>query len=76
MLIKNEFNYYFIILVAENALNTLKPQHITLVKAMKNPPVMVKTVMAAVCVMVGALPDKSPDPNKIGQYVIFLIFIQ
>jgi len=38
---------------------------------MKNPPEMVKTVMAAVCVMKGVSPDKIPDPNKPGQKVIF-----
>jgi len=37
---------------------------------MKNPPEMVKTVMAAVCVMKGVSPDKIPDPNKPGQKVI------
>lgn len=38
---------------------------------MKNPPAMVKTVMAAVCVMKDILPDKKPNPNKPGQYVMF-----
>jgi len=38
---------------------------------MKNPPEMVKTVMAAVCVMKGVSPDKIPDPNKPGQKVKF-----
>lgn len=42
---------------------------------MKNPPIMVKTVMAAVCVMKGVLPDKKPNPNKPGQYVVFDLFI-
>lgn len=41
---------------------------------MKNPPEMVKTVMAAVCVMKGVPPDKIPDPNKPGQKVIIIIF--
>lgn len=44
------------------ALNTLKPTDITLVKAMKNPPDTIKLVMAAVCVMLGVLPDRSIDP--------------
>lgn len=57
---------------AINALNTLKPDDIRLVKAMKNPPKGVKTVMAAVCVMISIPPDKTPDPNKPGKYVIFL----
>lgn len=39
---------------------------------MKNPPKMVKTVMAAVCVMQGIAPDRIPDPNKLGQYVNYL----
>lgn len=56
---------------AIDALNTLKPTDITLVKSMKNPPEMVKTVMAAVCVMKGVSPDKIPDPNKPGQKVNF-----
>lgn len=38
---------------------------------MKNPPEMVKTVMAAVCVMKGVSPDKIPDPNKPGQKVMY-----
>ncbi|XP_025190774.1 dynein heavy chain 7, axonemal [Melanaphis sacchari] len=55
---------------AIDALNTLKPTDITLVKSMKNPPEMVKTVMAAVCVMKGVSPDKIPDPNKPGQKIL------
>lgn len=46
---------------AIQALNTLKPSDITLVKSMKNPPDAVKLVMAAVCVMKSMLPDKVPD---------------
>jgi len=71
LLIKSEFNYKFTFLDANNALDTLNPEHITLVKSMKNPPSMVKTVMAAICVMKGITPEKTPDPNKIGQYVTF-----
>lgn len=48
---------------AIQALNTLKPSDITLVKSMKNPPDAVKLVMAAVCVMKSILPDKIPDPT-------------
>ncbi|XP_050526602.1 dynein axonemal heavy chain 12 isoform X2 [Daktulosphaira vitifoliae] len=55
---------------AIDALNTLKPADITLVKSMKNPPDVVKTVMAAVCVMKGEAPYKIPDPNKPGQKVL------
>lgn len=43
------------------ALNTLKPADITLVKSMKNPPGVVKMVMAAVCIMKGFAPDKVND---------------
>ncbi|XP_058067045.1 dynein axonemal heavy chain 12 [Anopheles bellator] len=46
---------------AIQALNTLKPTDITLVKSMKNPPEVVKLVMAAVCVMKGIAPDKVAD---------------
>lgn len=48
---------------AIQSLNTLKPTDITLVKSMKNPPETVKLVMAAVCVMKSALPDKVADAN-------------
>lgn len=62
---------YYLFSDAIDALNTLKPTDITLVKSMKNPPEMVKTVMAAVCVMKGVSPDKILDPNKPGQKVRF-----
>ncbi|KAF9412146.1 hypothetical protein HW555_009276, partial [Spodoptera exigua] len=48
---------------ALNALNTLKPADITLVKSMKNPPGGVKLVMEAVCVMKGIKGDRKFDPN-------------
>lgn len=54
---------------AINALDTLKPADIVLVKSMKNPPEIIKLVMAAVCVMKGIKPDKINDPNKPGQKV-------
>lgn len=47
---------------AIQALNTLKPADITLVKSMKNPPETVKLVMAAVCVIKGVAPDRINDP--------------
>lgn len=47
---------------AISALNTLKPQDITLVKSMKNPPDAIKLVMAAVCVIRDVKPDRIPDP--------------
>ncbi|EDS37651.1 ciliary dynein heavy chain 11 [Culex quinquefasciatus] len=46
---------------AIQALNTLKPNDITLVKSMKNPPEVVKLTMAAVCVMKGIPADKVTD---------------
>ncbi|KAH8395340.1 hypothetical protein KR222_010165 [Zaprionus bogoriensis] len=46
------------------ALNTLKPADITLVKSMKNPPPVIKLVMAAVCVMKGLPPERIPDPSS------------
>lgn len=48
---------------AIQALNTLKPADITLVKSMKNPPEVVKLVMAAVCVIKGVMPDRVNDPG-------------
>ncbi|EDV95542.1 GH15722 [Drosophila grimshawi] len=44
------------------ALNTLKPADITLVKSMKNPPPVIKLVMAGVCVMKGVPAERIPDP--------------
>lgn len=49
---------------ALGALNTLKPADITLVKSMKNPPPVIKLVMAAVCVMKGLPPERLPDPSS------------
>jgi dynein heavy chain len=48
---------------AISALNTLKPQDITIVKSMKNPPDGVKLCMEAVCIMKGIRPDRKPDPG-------------
>lgn len=48
---------------AIQALNTLKPADITLVKSMKNPPETVKLVLAAVCVIKGVAPDRINDPG-------------
>lgn len=48
---------------ALDALNTLKPADITVVKSMKNPPSAVKLVMEAVCVMKSVKPDRKPDPS-------------
>ena len=46
-----------------NALNTLNPTDITVVKTMKNPAPIVKFVVEAVCVMKAVPPDRKPDPE-------------
>ena len=46
---------------AINALDTLKPADITLVKSMRHPPTIVKLVMEAVCVMKQIAPVKKLD---------------
>ncbi|CAF4689611.1 unnamed protein product, partial [Rotaria magnacalcarata] len=38
---------------ATEALNTIKPEQIAEMKAMKNPPGAVKTVMEAICILLG-----------------------
>ncbi|XP_057653134.1 dynein axonemal heavy chain 3 [Diorhabda carinulata] len=48
---------------AIEALNTLKPADITVVKSMKNPPSGVKLVMEAICVMKQVKPERRPDPS-------------
>ncbi|XP_070136648.1 dynein axonemal heavy chain 3 [Drosophila bipectinata] len=48
---------------ALEALNTLKPADIFIVKSMKNPPYGVKLTMEAVCVLKGMKPDRKPDPS-------------
>lgn len=58
---------------ALQALNTLKPADITLVKSMKNPPSAVKLVMAAVCVMKGVPPDRINDAAS-GEVFFFFHF--
>ncbi|XP_045030294.1 dynein axonemal heavy chain 7 isoform X2 [Daphnia magna] len=52
------------------ALDTLKPADITLVKSMKNPPKVIKTVMAAVCVMKDIKPEKILDPDGSGKKIL------
>ncbi|XP_041350374.1 dynein heavy chain 12, axonemal-like isoform X3 [Gigantopelta aegis] len=52
------------------ALDTLKPADITIVKSMKNPPIGVKVVMAAVCIMKDIKPDRINDPEKPGQKIL------
>ncbi|XP_031701028.1 dynein heavy chain 12, axonemal isoform X2 [Anarrhichthys ocellatus] len=55
---------------ALEALNTLKPSDVTIVKSMKNPPSGVKLVMSAVCVMKAIKPDKIADPAGTGKKVL------
>jgi dynein heavy chain len=60
---------------AKAALDTIKPSDIVIVKSMNNPPIGVRVVMAAVCVLKGIPPEKINDPNNPGQKVIrFWIF--
>lgn len=60
---------------AKAALDTIKPADIVIVKAMNNPPVGVKLVLAAVCILKGIPPEKINDPNNPGQRVsIFSIY--
>ncbi|XP_021265333.1 dynein heavy chain 12, axonemal [Numida meleagris] len=55
---------------ALEALDTLKPSDISIVKSMKNPPSGVKLVMAAVCVMKDIKPEKIPDPSGTGVKIL------
>jgi dynein heavy chain, axonemal len=48
---------------ALQALDTLKPSDITLVKSMKNPPTGIKLVLEAICVMKGVKPDRRPHKS-------------
>jgi dynein heavy chain, axonemal len=48
---------------AMQALNTIKPADITLVKSMKNPPAAVKFVLESICVMKNIKPERKPDPS-------------
>ena len=54
---------------ALEALNTLTPADITVVKSMKTPPKGVRIVMEAVCVLKGVKPDKVPDPTGTGKMI-------
>ncbi|XP_067137533.1 LOW QUALITY PROTEIN: dynein axonemal heavy chain 7-like [Centruroides vittatus] len=51
------------------ALDTVKPADISLLKSMKNPPIAVKLVMAAVCVMKNIKPVKINDPRQVGKKI-------
>ena len=48
---------------AKQALDTIKPSDIVIVKSMNNPPVGVKVVMAAVCILKMIPPERVNDPN-------------
>lgn len=48
------------------ALNTLTPADIAVVKTMKSPPIGVRIVMEAVCILKEMKPDKVPNPNGVG----------
>ncbi|KAJ3238670.1 Dynein heavy chain 3, axonemal [Chytriomyces hyalinus] len=54
---------------ALEALDTLKPQDITVVKSMKSPPAAVKLVMEAICIMRGIKPARIKDPGGSGKMV-------
>lgn len=51
---------------AETALNTLTPADITIVRTMNNPPIGVKIVMEAVCILKDIKPEKVPNPSGVG----------
>ncbi|WAQ96862.1 DYH3-like protein [Mya arenaria] len=54
---------------AIQALNTLKPSDITLVKSMKNPPALIKLVMESICVMLNMKSERKPDPSGSGKMI-------
>ena len=51
------------------ALNTLTQQDITIVKTMKAPPVGIRLVCEAVCVLKGIKPERIPDPSGSGKKI-------
>ncbi|KAJ3222668.1 Dynein heavy chain 3, axonemal [Clydaea vesicula] len=54
---------------ALEALDTLKPADISMIKSMKNPPSAVKLVMEAICVMKNIKPARIKDPGGSGKMV-------
>lgn len=46
------------------ALDTLKPSDITLLKAMQNPPALVKLVLESICIMKGIKPERKADKGS------------
>lgn len=51
---------------ANAALQTLTSQDITFVKTMRTPPISVKVVMEAICIMKDVKPERIPNPSGIG----------
>lgn len=51
---------------ALSALNTLTTADIAVVKTMKSPPIGVRIVMEAVCILKEMKPDKVPNPSGVG----------
>lgn len=49
------------------ALDTLKPADITLLKAMQNPPALVKLVLESICIMKGIKPERKQDTKGSGK---------
>ncbi|CAB3991140.1 dynein heavy chain 3, axonemal-like, partial [Paramuricea clavata] len=54
---------------AIQALDTLKPSDISMVKTMKNPSAVVKLILEAVCVMKALKPERKPDPSGSGKMI-------
>ncbi|POI28340.1 hypothetical protein CIB84_007910, partial [Bambusicola thoracicus] len=54
---------------ALEALDTLNPSDVSLVKSMQNPPGPVKLVMESICVMKGTKPERKPDPSGSGKMI-------
>jgi len=49
---------------AEKALNTIKPSHINEIKALQKPPLPVRTVLHAVCVMFKKPVERTPKKDN------------
>ena len=54
---------------ALEALNTLTPQDITIIKSMQKPPSIIRLVLEAVCVIKGIKPDRVNDPSGSGKKI-------
>lgn len=51
---------------AETALNTLSSSDITILKTMRSPPVAIRVVGEAICILKDVKPDKTPNPSGNG----------